>query len=213
MTFKTNNAIIVGLFSVFILLFYNCENRQKLLDILTTRSLGIAYLEENKLQEAEKQFRKLIELAPDEALGYTNLGLVYLRMGQFPLAEEQFNKALELEPNDPDIRLNLSVIYEMEYRRDEFIEVLEGTIKSTPDHIPSLYKLAQLYNRSRDKQRRIEGVGLLKRIVEASQANIAVRLNLIETLLKNGKADEARMHMEALRQQLPEPPKEIGGIF
>ena len=142
MTFKTNKAIIVGLLSVFILLFSNCENRQKVLDILTARSLGIAYLEENKLQEAEKQFRKLIELAPDEALGYTNFGLVNLRMGQLPLAEKQFNKALELQPNNPDIRLNLSVIYEMEYRRDEFIEVLEGTIKSTPDHIPSLYKLA-----------------------------------------------------------------------
>jgi hypothetical protein len=50
-----------GLLILFILLLLSsCENRQKLLDILTTRSLGIAYLEENKLDEAEAKFKQLI---------------------------------------------------------------------------------------------------------------------------------------------------------
>lgn len=211
MKFKTNRLIIISLLSV--LLFSNCENRQKLLDILTARSLGIAYLEENKLQEAEEQFKKLIELAPDEALGYTNLGLVHLRLGQLPLAEEQFNKALKIEPNDPDIRLNLSVIYELESRRDEFIEILKNTIKSTPDHIPSIFKLAQIYNKSRDKQRVLKAEKLLKTIIEGSQSNITARLILIENLLKSSKADDAKMQMEELRRQLPEMPKESMEFF
>ena len=46
---------------------------------MTVRTLGLAYLEEFKLEEAEKEFLKFIDLAPDEKFGYANLGLTYLR--------------------------------------------------------------------------------------------------------------------------------------
>ncbi len=56
------------------------DEKQLARDKITMRTLGLAYLEENKLSEAEAEFLKLTKLAPDEALGFANLGLVYLRM-------------------------------------------------------------------------------------------------------------------------------------
>jgi len=38
--------------------------------------MGLAYLEEFKLEEAEKEFLKFIDLAPKEKLGYANLALL-----------------------------------------------------------------------------------------------------------------------------------------
>ena len=35
-------------------------------DIITLRTLGLAYLEENRFEEAEQQFGRLIELVPDD---------------------------------------------------------------------------------------------------------------------------------------------------
>ena len=96
--------------------FFGCkeseaDKRNKTIEIMTTQTLGLAYLEEFKLEEAEREFLKMIELAPDDKLGYANLGLVYLRMGKYKDAETQLFKAAEVDPNDADIKLLLSTVY------------------------------------------------------------------------------------------------------
>src|SRR3989441_13314839 len=51
--------------------------------ILAARTLGLAYLRGEQLAQAETAFRKIVALAPDQALGYANLGLVHLRPGRY----------------------------------------------------------------------------------------------------------------------------------
>ncbi len=58
-------------------------------ELITIRTLGSAYLEENNLAAAEVEFLKLTEFAPDEPLGFHNLGLVYLRQGLYSQAEDR----------------------------------------------------------------------------------------------------------------------------
>src|SRR4030042_5971919 len=104
------NRIILLLLLVLVPLFSGCRSRteksdQKSSDLITIRTLGLAYMEEFKLEEAEKEFLKFIKLAPKEKLGYANLGLVYLRMGKYPEAEKQLLKAIKIAPQEPDIRL------------------------------------------------------------------------------------------------------------
>ena len=81
-------------------------DKEKAREILSSRNLGLAYLEENKLPEAEGEFKKLVDLAPKESMGYANLGIVYLRMGKISDAESQISEGLDLairaliEPGD-----------------------------------------------------------------------------------------------------------------
>lgn len=66
-----------------------CKKKQAPVEELyTTRMLGLSYLQRNELPEAEAQFRKLTELAPDDPLGYANLGLTYLQAGRLDEAEK-----------------------------------------------------------------------------------------------------------------------------
>ena len=58
------------------------NKKEKPTDLMTIRTLGLAYLEEFKLEEAEEQFLRFIELAPKEKLGYANLGLDLFANGQ-----------------------------------------------------------------------------------------------------------------------------------
>src|SRR2546423_9149463 len=67
-------------------------------DLYTARMLGLSYLQRNQLPEAESQFKKLTELAPDDPLGYAELGLTYLQAGRYPEAEKQLRRARELDP-------------------------------------------------------------------------------------------------------------------
>ena len=90
---------------------------------MTTQTLGLAYLEEFKLDEAEKEFLKFIKLSPKEKLGYANLGLTYLRMGKYPEAEKQLLKAIKIDPKDPDIRLILATVYQMNDEREQALSL------------------------------------------------------------------------------------------
>ena len=99
---------------------------------MTTKTLGLAYLEEFKLEEAEKEFLKFIDLAPKEKLGYANLGLTYLRMGKYPEAKKQLQKAIKIDPKDPDIRLILATVYQMKDEPDKAIAELKEALNILP---------------------------------------------------------------------------------
>ena len=62
------------------------------------KNLGVAYLEEEKPKDAARTFRQVIDLVPEEALGYANLGLSYLRMGKADSASFWMDRARRLEP-------------------------------------------------------------------------------------------------------------------
>ena len=89
-----------------------CREREVDVDaLLTLRSQGLLYLQQDLLAEAEAAFEQLVELAPDDPLGYANLGLTYLRGGRYAEAEEQLLRARELDPANPDIGLMLARVY------------------------------------------------------------------------------------------------------
>ncbi|MCD4734588.1 MAG: hypothetical protein K8R53_00965, partial [Bacteroidales bacterium] len=91
-------------------LIYSC-NQQKSKksataeEMITAKTLGLAYLEDNQLENAETESLKLIDYNPDEVLGYANLRLVYLRMGKYQEAGGWLKDAIEMDPKDPQIRL------------------------------------------------------------------------------------------------------------
>jgi hypothetical protein len=206
-------ALFLAAFSLLTLL--GCERRPpaSTREILTTRTLGLAYLEENRLEEAATEFRRLTALAPDEPLGFANLGLVSLRQANYEDAERSIRRALDLEPSDPDIRLLLAKVLELTERVADARRVLEGTLSQTPEHLKSLYALAQLSAGSPDPEERARRERYLDRLVALAPANVPARLQLIETLLGNDKPDDALAQLEQLHAQIPELPPQALPFF
>jgi len=204
------------LFLVFIL---GCGNNNKtkdvstIIDLVEARNLGLAYLEENRLDEAEAQFIKMTEKAPDDAMGHANLGLIYLRKGDFTKAEKAVQQALRLNSEDSDINLILAEVYDAVERDEEAIEILEKSLSTSPGHLRSIYKIIDIYSkmayaRPEDQAVTANRENYLLELVSLAPGNILVRLQLIESLLTHGETDSALMHLEVLIQQIPEPPKE-----
>ena len=63
-------------------------------------NVGLCYLKMNNLVEAEKVFKSIITLYPDNEKAYLNLGLLYKLSGNSRLALDFYKKALEISPND-----------------------------------------------------------------------------------------------------------------
>lgn len=184
------------------------DKKQKSVELMTTQSLGLAYLEEFKLDEAEKEFLKFISLAPAEKLGYANLGLAYLRMGKYPEAKKQLSEAIKIAPKDPDIRLLLATVYQMNDEREKAISELIEALKFAPDHIKILYALTELYSAAKDEESQQQRKKYLFQMVEKAPDNLVPRLSLTDIYIHDGESDKATEQLEIIHKQFPEFPKE-----
>lgn len=176
--------------------------------MVSCRNLGLAYLEEENFIEALVQFDKLTKIAPKEPLGFANLGLTYMRSeGELKRAERWLKKALRLKPDDPSIRLLLALFYELNNSELQALDMLENTLKSSPGHVKTLYKLS-LYNlKMEDQASQTKAKNYLKTIIEILPANIIARLKYIEILLKNGNDTEGLEQMKKISQIFPKLPE------
>lgn len=207
------NIYILIILVLFSSTLFNCketaeDKRQKNIELMTTQTLGLAYLEEFKLDEAEKEFLKFIKLAPQEKLGYANLGLVYLRMGKYDKAEKQLFKAIMIAPKDPDIKLLLATVYQMNDEREKAISTLEEALKFAPDHIKILYNLSELYSVGTDEESQKKRKDYILLLVEKAPGNLVPLLNLTEIYIRSGDTDKAIEQLEIIQKQFPEIPKE-----
>ncbi len=180
------------------------RHQAKTEEIVTARTMGLALLEDNDLEGAETEFKKLVSLAPEEALGYANLGLVYLRTGSYDEAEKNLLKALELSPEDPDIHFNLATVYKYQNQQELFIGELKKNVEINPDHVQSIYRLAESYSGSRDEASLLQRKAYLAAICELVPANIVPRLYLTEVLLRLDSTDQAIKHLREVRRVYPE---------
>ena len=182
-------------------------------EVMATRALGLAYLGENRLDEAETEFRKLVRLAPDDASAHANLGLVYLRLGRNAEAEDQIQAALRRRPDDPDIELMLATLYRLTGRERDAQQGLARSVARDSTHLKTLFALADLAAGSESPDAQRSRVGYLRRLLALAPGNVPVRLQLAETALRLGQADEALELLEQLGQQLPELPTQVDQFF
>jgi len=216
MIMKNISFVLLAAFCSFAL--FSCKEspeaaKQKSIDLMSTQTLGLAYLEEFKLDEAEKEFIKYIKLAPKEKLGYANLGLTYLRMGKYPEAEKKLLKAIEIDPKDPDIRLILATVYQMNDQRETAISELRKSLEIAPDHVKTLYDLSELYAAGSDEQSGKSRAEVISKLVDKAPGNIVPHLSLTEILIRNGETDKALEQMEIIHKEFPEFPKEAVDYF
>ncbi|MHB8059346.1 MAG: tetratricopeptide repeat protein [Gaiellaceae bacterium] len=64
-------------------------------------ALGIAYFRLRRFEEAETEFRAMIEITPTDAYGYYGLGRSLARLGQSAEASGQLKLARMLSPLEP----------------------------------------------------------------------------------------------------------------
>ena len=96
------------------LLFVTLGCREKPIDqgaLITARTVGLDDLQRGRLDDAEREFKRVIAIAPRDPLGYANLGLTYLRAARYRDAESQLERARRLDGANVDVALTLAKLY------------------------------------------------------------------------------------------------------
>jgi cytochrome c-type biogenesis protein CcmH/NrfG len=107
--------------------------------------LGQDALTRGRLDEAERDFRQVLQLDPQSGGAYANLGVVYMRRKQWTQALESLHKAEHLMPQLAGIRLNIGLAY---YRQNEFLKAtppFESVVRDQPDAPQPRYLLGLCY--------------------------------------------------------------------
>src|SRR5437763_5235292 len=169
-------------------------------DLYTTRMLALSYLQRNQLPEAEAEFRKLTEMAPDDPLGYANLGLTYLQGGRYREAEKELLRARELEPGNTEVGLALAKLYAATGRPDDARTTLEQLRRDSTRNARVLYALAEIEAQKADSASRQAYEDRLRDVLAVAPANLVVRLELIKALARRGERDSVVRHLEEVRR-------------
>jgi hypothetical protein len=72
--------------------------------------IGLACVELQELEEAERHFRHATELQPQHPDAYNNLGILLADLQQLEDAKARLTRALELRPDSPDTHRNLGIV-------------------------------------------------------------------------------------------------------
>ncbi|MGD1077725.1 MAG: tetratricopeptide repeat protein [Candidatus Sulfotelmatobacter sp.] len=106
---------------------------------------GQEALSQGRLDEAERDFRQVLQVDPQAGGAYANLGVVYMRRKQWTKALEALQKAEHLMPQVAGIRLNIGLAY---YRQNEFLKAtqpFESVVRDQPDAPQPRYLLGLCY--------------------------------------------------------------------
>jgi Tfp pilus assembly protein PilF len=76
-------------------------------------NLALVYVETNRPADADVQFKKAIEVNPDNMTARDQYGIWLRTQGRFKDAEANYLQALQRQPNHANTHLNLGILYDL----------------------------------------------------------------------------------------------------
>ena len=121
--------------------------------------------------EAEREYKRAIELNPNYATAYQWYAVFLLDLGRFDEAALMSKRAKELDPLSSPINHNVSTIYLIQKDYDASIENSLKTIDLDPNFSPSYVTLGHAYLK---KGRTTEAIAALEKAVELSNRDVGL---------------------------------------
>ncbi len=163
------------------------------------QNLGLAYLEESQPTKAVKEFTLLVELLPDEAIGYGNLAVAHLRLRENDVAEDWIKRGLQAVPMDSQLHFILSEVYQVKGQSELALDAIKEAVRLAPDELEFRYKLTRHYLGQRNNpEAQREAVHHLQELYARSPVNVVVLMKLSQALIGQGRLQDALIHCQEL---------------
>ncbi len=221
-TKPTAPDVLAGLVNSYLVLKQE-QKAEKLLDnavasnkdnaaLLTMRAE--LYRQRKQLTDAERLFKRVIELKPKVELGYNNLASIYLIQKQLEKAILVYQQGLQALPENGNFLMQIAVLSTTAGDREKAIDAYEKLLKIAPDNLLAINNLAVLLVESAD-QKAIEKAYSLIGPLKGSKHS-AFLDTYGWTNYKNGKIDEALVALEAVIKKadvIPEMHYHLGMLY
>src|SRR5262249_11295319 len=156
--------------------------------------------------DAEREFKRAIELEPNNASAHFRYGQVYLAStGRIDEATAEIKRGLDAEPLDINIGATLAWVYFVAKQTDKALDQARKTYELEPSHPIGRWMLSQAYML---KEKYPEAIALNEQWLQTDAANQFALRDAGVAYAKSGRPDKAeemisRMRDIAKTQYLP----------
>ena len=152
--------------------------------------LGNVRLALGHSDEALNEYKKCMEMRPENPIAVFNYGLAFRKQGNLAEAKRNYCRALELDPTFQTAALELAILHATTGKISEAAHLLCSIIDKNPDYREARLTLAKTYIQSNQASEALAAL-------EPTSTEDAVARSLIgAALLQQGSIDEAQSHLE-----------------
>lgn len=108
-------------------------------------NLGKTLLDRGMEEKAMQEFRKAVELDPDNPEGQILLGLSLVNQKEIEQALKHLEKGIELDPRSIDAKIGLGRAYRMKGQTDKALEILQTGLALIPNSAIIHLELGEIY--------------------------------------------------------------------
>ncbi|MDT8297687.1 MAG: tetratricopeptide repeat protein, partial [Spirochaetaceae bacterium] len=154
----------------------------------------------NALIEAEKSWRRVLEIDEDNAEAWNNLGVLYRRRGDIDTALDAFQEARQRAPDRPDIPYNIGNLQKSAGRTDEAIAAYNQSIEIDPGYAPAYNNLGTIYESRKQRDRAME---VFRRGLSADSGDASIRFNMGLVYQETERWEDARESFDSALKSRP----------
>ena len=155
--------------------------------------LAVDLARKNQIDDAIREWKRAVELNPEEAKAYFNLALALERKGQLDEAIAQYQKAVSIDPENAAAYSNLAVALSRTGRLDEAIDWLTKCVANNPESARAHGNLGALLL---ERGRINEAIEHCQRSLDIDPEYADAHNSLGMILAAAEKLDEAISHLE-----------------
>jgi Flp pilus assembly protein TadD len=153
---------------------------------------GVIQSQKRNFLEAEKAFRKCLELKPDHGETHLRLGIVLEEMLELDKAEEEYKKAYAISGNVESL-INLAKLYYDQKKLDLALETIQKATQKDNRSFPAFNLQGVILN---ELGRYPEAVSSFQNALRIDPQSDVARINLAVALINTGNLKEARELLE-----------------
>jgi tetratricopeptide (TPR) repeat protein len=169
-------------------------------------NLGTIYGTKGMIDEAEAQFKKALEVFPDDVLALFNLGRVHSDKRQFMESKNYYERLVEVTPEDPVAWYNLAGVYVeldnpavSDYNTiDMAMQCYRKTLELDPKHLEASFKLMEI---ALNHKKTDVAINVMEEAVAHNPDEPLAYYNLISTYDKCKMFEQAEQTRQKLKER------------
>ncbi len=162
-------------------------------EALRLNTLGVAYMNQGKNIEAQKQFEKALAADPNFAQAKMNLGISLLAQQKLEPARAALEDATKKLPDDPYAWYNLGLVYKDSADTEKAIVAFQNVEKIAPDEPDAFYFEGFLLSQL---QKYDEAITAFKKALAIAPYHASAQFGLARAYQRKGDTDAARDGMK-----------------
>ncbi|HBE20510.1 MAG TPA: hypothetical protein DEG17_12405 [Cyanobacteria bacterium UBA11149] len=170
-------------------------------EINQLRQEAFTAAENGNFAAAEGYWSQLIELLPDNPVGWSNRGNYRVIQDKLSDAIADFNKAIDLAPNAPDAYLNRGIAYERAGMWENAIASYQRVLEINPNDAVAYNNLG---NATGGLGKWSDAIAFYHKAIELKPNFAFARVNYALALYQTGEKDKAIIEMRNIIRKYPQ---------